>query len=68
MRRLVAVFVIAALSLLAQSKGTISGDVTDATGAAVPNAGVLLKAGAIGLERKTSTGESGSFTIPNLPG
>lgn len=60
-------FLLAALPLLAQSKGTINGDVTDATGAAIPGASVKVRSTAIGLERDTSTNDSGSFTVPNLP-
>jgi Carboxypeptidase regulatory-like domain len=63
-----AVFLLASLPLLAQSNGTINGDVTDATGAAVPAAKVKIKSVAIGFERDAATGENGSFTVPNLPG
>jgi Carboxypeptidase regulatory-like domain len=59
---------LASLPLLAQSKGTINGDVTDATGAGVPNATIKVRSNAIGLERDTATNESGSFTVPSLPG
>jgi hypothetical protein len=59
---------LASLPLLAQSKGTINGDVTDATGAGVPNATIKVRSIAIGLERDTATNESGSFTVPSLPG
>src|SRR5438128_11113647 len=61
-------FLLASLPLLAQSNGTINGDVTDPAGAPVPAARVKVTSVAISLERNTSTGENGSFTIPNLPG
>src|SRR5436853_372003 len=38
MLRHLAIFLLAAILVLAQSKGTIHGDVTDATGAPIPNA------------------------------
>src|SRR6266566_3992440 len=61
-------FLLVSLDLLAQSNGTINGDVTDPAGAPVPAARVKVTSVAIGLERNTFTGENGSFTIPNLPG
>ncbi len=61
-------FLLVSLPLLAQSNGTINGDVTDPAGAPVPAARVEVTSVAIGLERNTFTGENGSFTIPNLPG
>ncbi len=59
---------LAAVPIFAQSKATINGDVTDPTGAAIPNATVKVRAVAIGLERDTKTSESGSFSVPSLPG
>ncbi len=59
---------LAALPLLAQSKAAINGDVTDATGAAVPNATVRVRSVSIGVERDTKTNESGSFSVPSLQG
>lgn len=57
----------AAVSLMAQSRGTISGDVVDATGAAIPAAKVRGRAVAIGIERDTVTNEGGLFSVPGLP-
>src|SRR6266508_3240827 len=54
--------------LLAQSKGTINGGVTDATGAPDPNARITVRSAGIGLARSASTGDNGSFTVTNLPG
>jgi len=67
MLRRIALLLLAGLPLLAQTRGTINGDVTDATGAVIPNAKVIVKAPAIGLEREAATNESGFFTVPNLP-
>src|ERR1041384_6004889 len=68
MSRRLAIFLLASLPLRAQSKGTINGDVTDATGAPVPSAKVKIKSLAIGFERDAATGENGSFTVPNVAG
>jgi hypothetical protein len=54
--------------LYAQTRGGINGDVTDPTGAAIPNATVKVRSAAIGLERSTNTNETGSFSVPSLPG
>lgn len=61
------VLLIFAASLSAQTKGTINGDITDSSGAAVPNATVKIRAVAIGVDRDASTNESGSFVVPYLP-
>ncbi len=45
----------------------ISGFVKDATGAVVPKASVTIKNEATGLERKTTTNESGYYVVANLP-
>lgn len=57
----------AAVSLMAQSRGTISGDVVDATGAAIPAAKVKVRAVGIGIERETATDGGGLFSVPGLP-
>ena len=46
--------------------GTITGSVTDASGAAVPNAKVTILENATGLSYDAVTGDSGSFTRPAL--
>jgi hypothetical protein len=45
----------------------ISGFVKDPTGSVVPKANVTIKNEATGLERKTTTNESGYYVVPNLP-
>jgi len=45
----------------------IGGTVLDATGAVIPAASVTVANRGIGLERKVSTGESGTFLVPSLP-
>jgi len=56
-----------ALSAVAQSDSTsVSGSVTDATGALLPNAKVVLHNEATGVENTTSTNDSGQYTITNV--
>jgi len=47
--------------------GDISGDVTDSTGAVVPNASVIAQSVDTGLSRTGSTSDSGNYRIPELP-
>jgi len=47
--------------------GTISGSVTDATGAAVPNASVLVHNDETGNERHLQTGPDGRYAAPSIP-
>jgi len=50
-----------------QTLGTINGTVTDASGAAVPNATVTATGEATGLTRTAKTQKNGYFEILNLP-
>src|SRR5689334_20573819 len=47
--------------------GTITGTVTDASEAAVPNAQVTARNVDTGLERTAASGEFGIYTLPALP-
>ncbi|MCC6540046.1 MAG: TonB-dependent receptor [Bryobacterales bacterium] len=67
MRRISFAILCTAVSLFAQSRGVISGEVTDASGALVPNAKVTVASPAIGLTRAATTNESGLFSVPTLP-
>src|SRR3954467_1865277 len=54
--------------LLAQKiTGDIAGDVTDSSGAVVPNATVTAVSAATGLTRTVTTSGSGSYRLPELP-
>lgn len=53
-------------SLFAQSRGTISGEVMDPSGASVPGAKVTVSSQAIGLVRETTSNDTGFFTVPAL--
>lgn len=51
----------------AQSDNTsVTGAVTDASGALLPNAKVILRNEATGTEQTTTSNESGQYTIPNV--
>jgi hypothetical protein len=62
-------FCVPQLRLYAQSAGTASvqGLVTDATGAAVPNANLVLTNTDTGTSRSTTSDSGGLYSIPNVP-
>jgi hypothetical protein len=61
-------FIISSASRLsAQTAGTISGHVSDTTGASVPDSNVSLKNVGTGSERTTVTTGSGDYTFPEVP-
>ncbi len=64
----VTLFVMMSSALLAQSdNGTVVGFVKDPSGAVVPKAKVTIRNEATGVERQTTTNESGYYVVPNLP-
>ena len=69
--RLAALFVVVFFSIMASaqsgSSSSITGVVTDLSGAVVPNAAVEARNPVSGFSRTTSTDDSGKFTIPNVP-
>jgi Carboxypeptidase regulatory-like domain len=52
--------------LFGQATGSISGAVTDPTGAGIPGAKVTVTAPATGLSRSSSTNEAGEYIVPLL--
>ncbi|MGB2716179.1 MAG: TonB-dependent receptor [Vicinamibacterales bacterium] len=48
--------------------GSVTGNITDTSGAAVPGATVTIKNDNTGLELSTVSDETGSYTIRNVPG
>src|SRR6266542_5785516 len=52
---------------LAQDRGTVTGTVTDAAGAAIPGALIKITNPATSLEQRTNTGTDGTYTVPYLP-
>jgi hypothetical protein len=53
--------------LFAQGYGSISGTVTDSTGAVIPGADVTATQVGTGLAHKTTTGAEGTYVFPSLP-
>jgi hypothetical protein len=53
-------------SLFAQATGSISGTVSDATGAAVPGAKITITVPATGLTRSTTANQAGEYVFPLL--
>jgi len=49
-----------------QSTATLSGTITDPSGAVVPNATVLIHSQATGIDRSTVSDEAGSYNAPSL--
>jgi Carboxypeptidase regulatory-like domain len=65
---LITALAIASMPLLAQtSLGTIVGEITDESGAAVPHVAVTITNEATAASRNTITSEGGSYTVPSLP-
>src|ERR1041384_8572931 len=56
-----------ALAQSAASSGTVSGIVTDATGAAIPGATVVIKSADVGSVRTLTSDGSGAFAATFLP-
>src|SRR5580700_4771846 len=54
-------------SAFAQSTGTITGTVFDATGSVIPNTPVTVRNQGTGAERITATDSSGIYMVPSLP-
>ncbi len=61
------VLFIAALSAQAQNAGSVTGTVSDPSGAVVPGATVNLSNSASGLTRSTITDDQGHFAFTNVP-
>jgi len=63
---LLALCLVLPCSLFAQQSGTINGQVTDATGGAIPNAQVTVTDTAQGTVFKTTTNSAGEYSVPAL--
>jgi hypothetical protein len=69
-RGVLCIGLIVGLSLVALAQapvGTISGAVTDESGAVIPNASITIRNKATGAERKLTSGEDGNFSVAALP-
>ena len=53
--------------VFAQDTASITGTVTDPTGAAIPNAGIAVTSPERGINRTTTTNQSGDFLVAGLP-
>src|SRR4051794_18749920 len=62
----IAALVAASAVFAQQDRGTIAGTVSDATGAIVPNAKVVVTNRDTNTTFTTATGEGGQYTVPNL--
>src|SRR3984957_15531483 len=66
--RIATLFLICALAAFAQGdRGTITGTVTDPTGAVVPNANIQLTNTDTSAVYKVATTSTGNYTLANLP-
>jgi len=64
---IVVLCLVVSLPLRAQvAGGTLSGTITDASGAVVPNAAVVIKNSATGITKTITTNAEGFYTAPNL--
>jgi len=59
--------VVAAVRMPAQTFGQVTGQITDSSGAAVPDAAVTLKNTATDAVRQTVSTASGDYSFPSLP-
>ncbi len=66
MRFVVACAFVLGLALVASAQSSITGTVTDATGAVVPDVKVVAQMADTNLERETQTTGTGFYSIPNL--
>jgi hypothetical protein len=68
MNRILALACLISATLLAQvDRATLSGTVTDASGAVVADASVTVESPATGFRRETKTLSSGAYQLPGLP-
>ena len=58
--------IVCAVAMAQESRGTITGTVSDPQGAAIPGAAVTARNQGTNLEAKTTTNESGVYVLPFL--
>src|SRR6476469_4635614 len=63
---LLAFAILAPLAIQAQTKGSLSGTVTDPAGAVVPGASVTIKNNATSAVRTATTGDNGVFQLSDV--
>jgi outer membrane receptor protein involved in Fe transport len=62
-----ALLLISGLANAQTFRGTILGTIIDSSGAAIPGARVVIKNQETGQTRTTTTGDAGTYTVPELP-
>jgi len=67
MKRLILIAMLAAAAQAQVLTGSLVGDVTDASGAAVPGATVKITQAETNEARQSATNESGAFSFPAIP-
>src|ERR1700716_328926 len=65
-RALAVLFLFISVSFGQSQRGTITGTVTDKSGAVIPNAKVVVTATATNTTSTMDSGEAGQFTVTNL--
>jgi hypothetical protein len=65
--RLLAGMVLFSMACLAQERGTITGTLTDPTGAVVPGVRISIRNLANNAAYQSATTSAGEYTAPNLP-
>ncbi len=63
----VALFLVTLSQLMGQDVGTLTGTVTNAAGARVPQANITIKSNSTGFSQSVITDATGNFTISSLP-
>lgn len=61
-----ALFLFVSLCCFAQDRGTITGSVTDPSGAGIPDAKVTIKNPATNFTQEVTTAANGNYSVPNL--
>ena len=61
------ILLFASVSLAQLNRGSITGTITDATQAVVPNVKLSVQNTATGITYEGAANDSGQYTVPNLP-
>ena len=61
------IFLFASIAFAQSDRGTITGTVTDSTGAVIPNAPVQAKNSVTGVAYQGATSDTGNYTLSQLP-
>ena len=64
---LLAMLLVSGIANAQTFRGTILGTIVDSSGAAIPGAEVLIKNQGTAQNRTTTSGDAGTYTVPELP-